>query len=182
MSVVALDFCLTYSSFCCVNTCDQPADIPTTTIPLDRWVHEAHCFNVLRSMKTFENYIFWKTLGNWRRNVRYSIYCKKRLAMSKRLFLNYPAFCTAMLKVNSSMSEIWDQPLLDLDIGRTCELDEFHEKQRLHFGVLGNHIEKVLERTQEIVTVMINEVAASAKKLEQADPESEQSYTAKVCV
>lgn len=137
------------------------------SISLSRWVHESHCFNILRSLTTFKFYMIRKMLHLWHANVRYNKYRRKCDNLAENLLIAQPSFAPAIMQVQTKLAEITSLPLLLLDVRKTCELSDFHSRQQDHIAIIAQEIEKGLEKCQEIMGRACNAVIDKTKRLRQ---------------
>eukprot|EP00941_MAST-03F_sp_MAST-3F-sp1_P001074 g1074.t1 len=84
---------------------------PSSFIPLSQWMKEATTYNVIASIAFFKNYLARKCFSEWRKNVRFKIYCKKRAKLKENLFLASPTFCGPTLELHKRLSGISNVPL-----------------------------------------------------------------------
>ncbi|KAG5509761.1 hypothetical protein GH5_05627 [Leishmania sp. Ghana 2012 LV757] len=77
-----------------VNRRDGEYDV---VAPLEQWIFEAKCFNRIRKIAFFRNYILYKALRRLLESVRRRRFERTRVVLSKRLLLATPTFQNDMI-------------------------------------------------------------------------------------
>eukprot|EP01059_Diplonema_ambulator_P016445 TRINITY_DN279_c0_g3_i1.p1 TRINITY_DN279_c0_g3~~TRINITY_DN279_c0_g3_i1.p1 ORF type:complete len:4125 (+),score=1634.24 TRINITY_DN279_c0_g3_i1:116-12490(+) len=118
-------FCISASG--CVHV--KPGH-PSEVVSLAEWMRECTLFNVLTRIRFFKNYLVSKAFTQWRRNVRFRLYCQTRKRLCKSFFLSKQTFATTLADLHKSAYELSTIPLVYYpELKEQYTHDKFKEEQ-----------------------------------------------------
>eukprot|EP00755_Sulcionema_specki_P022220 Sspe_Gene.75998::Locus_47482_Transcript_1_1_Confidence_1.000_Length_3725::g.75998::m.75998/K10408/DNAH; dynein heavy chain, axonemal len=118
-------FCISASG--CVHV--KPGH-PSEVVSLAEWMRECTLFNVLTRIHFFKNYLVGKSFTQWRRNVRFKLYCETRRRLCKNFFLSKNTFASTLSELHRCSFDLSTVPLMYYpDIKETYTHDKFKEEQ-----------------------------------------------------
>ena len=118
-------FCISASG--CVHV--KPGH-PSEVVSLAEWMRECTLFNVLTRIHFFKNYLVGKSFTQWRRNVRFRLYCQTRRRLCKSFFLSKQTFAGTLSELHRCAYELSTIPLVYYpDIKETYTHEKFKDDQ-----------------------------------------------------
>ena len=118
-------FCLSASG--CVHV--KPGH-PSEVVSLAEWMRECTLFNVLTRIHFFKNYLVGKSFTQWKRNVRFRMYCQTRRRLCKNFFLSKQTFASTLSELHKAAFELRTVPLVFYpEIKETYTHEKFKEEQ-----------------------------------------------------
>ena len=118
-------FCISASG--CVHV--KPGH-PSEVVSLAEWMRECTLFNVLTRIHFFKNYLVGKSFTQWRRNVRFRLYCQTRRRLCKNFFISKHTFTSTLAELHKTAFELSTIPLVYYpEIKETYTHEKFKEEQ-----------------------------------------------------
>jgi dynein heavy chain len=167
-------FTLSFSGIVHVRT-----DGPSEFISLEDWMKQSTHFNMLSSIKYFKHFLVLKYFKVWRSHVRYQLYCQKRERIQNKLFLAKDTFLPSLLEVSKQCVEMSKIPLVAFSTD-AYNRDEYTEMQLQTRTAASKAFELSLDRLQDVVEKLCEDVIRRAKSLEDPDVEVDEDLRKKL--
>ncbi|KAJ9472161.1 Dynein-1-beta heavy chain [Diplonema papillatum] len=118
-------FCISASG--CVHV--KPGH-PSEVVSLSDWMRESTLFNVLTRVRFFKNYLVGKAFTQWRRNIRFRLYCQTRKRLCRNFFLSKQTFAGTLSEMHKTAFDLSTVSLVYYpEIKEVYTHDKFKEEQ-----------------------------------------------------
>lgn len=135
---------------------------PTEFISLSDWMKESTQFNIVSGIDFFKNYLSVKILRSWRRNVKVSIFKKRRQELLNNVLYCKPIFVNSFLNIKDRINRMIPHQMTSLQQwqGKQVDLEEFKMRQKEFRNKTSNDydciIESVIDELKHIIKFIKN--------------------------
>eukprot|EP00761_Pharyngomonas_kirbyi_P002590 gb/GECH01002594.1/.p1 GENE.gb/GECH01002594.1/~~gb/GECH01002594.1/.p1 ORF type:complete len:999 (+),score=228.83 gb/GECH01002594.1/:1-2997(+) len=151
--------------------------LPTEFISLSDWMRESTLFNVLTRIGFFKNYIIGKTFKLWRKNVRFSLFCKTRNNLFSNLFLVKDTFLPTLFDVMDSCETIRNTSVFNFPQSKTYYLlESFRNEQDEILNEAKNQLDSNADSLESLLVNLCENVASRARVPDMNSSENIEAY------
>eukprot|EP00756_Hemistasia_phaeocysticola_P037793 Hpha_TRINITY_DN16720_c2_g4::TRINITY_DN16720_c2_g4_i3::g.79638::m.79638/K10408/DNAH; dynein heavy chain, axonemal len=152
---------------------------PSEVVSLAEWMRECTLFDVLTRIRFFRHYLVGKAFTQWRRNVRFHLYCATRRRLAKNFFLSKQTFAQPLHALHKAAFELFQMPLMKYPTQKekACHIDQFKEIQQTDCRVPAQaEFQKCMERMESTLLRLAKEVTLKANVPDLTTQESLEQY------
>ena len=125
---------------------------PSEFISRSDWTRESSLFHVISNITFFKNYLLLKSFLIWRTHVRFKLYCQLRRRLAKNFFLARETFCSPLLAVQDSITDIQDVSLMSLERGgKAFKHNAFSQAQKNVQETAASTLESFVAKSYAVV-------------------------------
>eukprot|EP00760_Papus_ankaliazontas_P026612 PhM_4_TR3056/c0_g1_i1/m.97803/K10408/DNAH; dynein heavy chain, axonemal len=85
---------------------------PSEVVGLSSWMRESSLFNVISRIHFFRKYLCLKAFDQWRRNVRFAVFCQTRKRMCRHFFLAKSTFAKPLMDMYKEAHALQMMPMM----------------------------------------------------------------------
>eukprot|EP01012_Entosiphon_sulcatum_P032728 TRINITY_DN4157_c0_g3_i1.p1 TRINITY_DN4157_c0_g3~~TRINITY_DN4157_c0_g3_i1.p1 ORF type:complete len:4135 (-),score=940.22 TRINITY_DN4157_c0_g3_i1:62-12466(-) len=154
---------------------DQPSEV----VSLSDWMRESTLFDVLSRIKFFKHYLIGKAFEQWRRNVRFKMYCLTRKKLAKKFFASKNTFSPTLLELHKlayDLSTVSMMHISDIKEADRIPVDKFKANQTAQRQVAQGEFQSTMDKMEAKLLRLCEDVTQRANVPDLTTQESLEQY------
>ena len=151
---------------------------PSEVVTLSDWMRETAMFNVLRRIRFFRNYLFYKAFTQWRKNIRLKLYSDTRRKVCKKFFMSKSTFAATSVDLYKLAYDLTTTPLFHYEPNGKHDyvIEEFNRDQSKQRVKANQELGLTLEKMESKLTKLTEAIQQRANVPDLTTMESLEQY------